>query len=294
LRFPARFPYLVTRDGLVVGYSIPPLVTTTRASSPHSARAPLARGIAALFPPAMRRFIRQFRGLGADARAIFVTRKIQRLTRRSSSRGAFLPPIAGSANVVFVCHGNILRSAFAAAYCRQLASAAGMTNVTVGSAGLHARIGRPADPRGIQAARQSGVDLGDHRAAQLTADLVRDADVIVVMDFTNEAECLAAFPTSRNKLRMLGAFDPEPRRSIDISDPYMQDAETVRRSYEDIATCVHAFWSMLRLTLYATRPRVAGVASPFTLSAPRPAADRSACADGSPAIGRFGAIAPRR
>lgn len=199
--------------------------------------------LAALLPGRARRFARRCVELDARARRVFVRQTIRRLARREYP--AYSRHGGSYHHVVFVCHGNILRSPFAAALLARELNA-NYPDVVIGSAGLHARSGRPADPRGIVAAQSADIDLRSHRAAPLTAELVRAADLLVVMDFANEAECIAWFPDAEGKVRLLGAFDATGSRdSIEIPDPYTLDGAAVAHCYENVARCISGLRSAL-------------------------------------------------
>src|SRR3954468_16633311 len=60
-------------------------------------------------------------------------------------------------NVVFICHGNIMRSPVAEAMLKQELEKHSPTNVMVTSAGMHAINGRVADPRAQTVAPEFGV-----------------------------------------------------------------------------------------------------------------------------------------
>lgn len=208
------------------------------------------RALTALVPAEARLFARRFAELESGARRVFLRQTIRRLARRR--RRADSRAIAGHQHVLFVCHGNILRSPFAAALLRRELGACS-PNYIIASAGLHARSERPADPRGVVAAQSLGIDLKAHRAALLTEELVDAADVLVVMDFENEAECIASFPQAERKLWFLGAFDPGPARNrIEIPDPYTLDEAAVARCYHDVARCVGGLRAAL---LVGSRPQ---------------------------------------
>jgi protein-tyrosine-phosphatase len=208
-------------------------------SAPADATRP---ALAFLIPSGARRFIRRYIDLDARARRVFLRRTIRRLARRQATVAA--GPTARCGHIVFVCHGNILRSAFAAALLIRKLQAD--QKLVVSSAGLHAQVAQPADPRGVDAARFFDVDLRPHRAAPLTAELVRAADMLIVMDFANEAECTAWFPEAATKLRLLGSFDSLPgRRSVEIQDPYTLDGVGVRRCYDEVARCIDGLRAVL-------------------------------------------------
>jgi protein-tyrosine phosphatase len=135
-------------------------------------------------------------------------------------------------SVLVLCHGNIMRSPFAAARLR-----ASLRTVEVTSAGLAARPGREIEPRARDEATRHGVDLAGHQARAVEAHEVARADLVVVMDRLNEARLLARFPACRAKARLLGAFDPiDPRP--EIADPYTTGATELRACFERIDRAV--------------------------------------------------------
>jgi len=66
------------------------------------------------------------------------------------------------------------------------------------------------------------VDLDEHRATLLTAELVAANDVIFAMDEFNFANIVASFPESRGKVMLFGGMTPSGvYRPHEIADPYM-------------------------------------------------------------------------
>ncbi|MEQ1570821.1 MAG: low molecular weight phosphotyrosine protein phosphatase [Myxococcota bacterium] len=83
--------------------------------------------------------------------------------------------------LLFVCSGNICRSPMAAALADRRMLALGR-DVEVRSAGTLGLVDRPAEPRAVAVCREIGLDLTEHRSRPLTAELVRWADRIFVME----------------------------------------------------------------------------------------------------------------
>jgi protein-tyrosine-phosphatase len=153
---------------------------------------------------------------------------------RACFRQSALNTAARARRVLFICHGNIMRSAFAAAYLRQRAPAT--LDIEAASAGDYPRSGRPADPRMLDAARQWGVDLSGHRSRVVDAEMVRWADVILVMDRKNR-EALRHLPDAAGKVHFLGLLDPAAAR-VEIGDPYCGDDRAAATVCESIVTAV--------------------------------------------------------
>jgi len=156
--------------------------------------------------------------LPAGRRATYVKRKLLRGAR--AERAVELPRSISS--VLFVCHGNIMRSAAAAEFLRSELALAGVEGVTVASAGTHARDGKPADTRAQEAARALGISLQRHGATRITSRHIADFDVIFAMDELNYVNLVTAFPASRDKLMLFGGINATGTyRPHEIADPYL-------------------------------------------------------------------------
>src|SRR5947208_2161515 len=83
--------------------------------------------------------------------------------------------------ILFVCTGNTCRSPLAEAIARKIAIERGLQDVEAISAGTSAHDGAPASDGSLLVGMERNMDLGQHRSQQLTKELVRDADLILVM-----------------------------------------------------------------------------------------------------------------
>jgi len=115
--------------------------------------------------------------------------------------------------LVFLCKGNICRSAYAEHYARSL----GMHST---SAGLWADKGKPADGTALRVARSFGVDLAAHRSRTPDELEFSSGDLVVVF----EPKHLSAFASrsgSGNDVQatLLGLWSPRAKW-VYIHDPY--------------------------------------------------------------------------
>ena len=154
--------------------------------------------------------------------------------RRRDWRGA----VRGADRVVFVCHGNIIRSPLAAvAFAREAAARGRPIQVT--SAGLAARAGEPADPRAVDSAEERGLGLGLHRARPLDTAEVGEAGAIFIMDRVNLARVLARFPEAADRVFLLGGCRPDGRVELtEIHDPVSGSLADVREAHEEVMRAV--------------------------------------------------------
>ena len=161
-------------------------------------------------------------------------KRIVRISQMSLAKGAKKP-----ARILFLCHGNIIRSPMAEALFNQKASKLGLKHVQAMSAGIYAKQGNSADPRSITVAQEFGICLKDHRARPINQKMVDEADAVFVMDSLNEAGLLDSYPKAWKKLYLLGSLKSNGDiKKKDIQDPYNGEIDDVRRCYEILESAV--------------------------------------------------------
>lgn len=111
--------------------------------------------------------------------------------------------------LVFVCHGNICRSALGDAVARTHGARAV-------SCGLHACPGRPADPRTVAYAARHGIDLAKHESARADQLQFTGEDLIVAMEPAHLVGL--ADLMGEAQVTLLGLWLPEPLAYL--HDPY--------------------------------------------------------------------------
>jgi protein-tyrosine phosphatase len=113
--------------------------------------------------------------------------------------------------LLFVCTGNTCRSPMSEAMCRKLlAERLGCKTdeleehgVIVMSAGLSAYMGARPSPEAVEVMQKMGVDLSQHASQPLTAQLIRNADVIWTMTRSHRQAILAQWPEAAKRCEML-------------------------------------------------------------------------------------------
>lgn len=150
--------------------------------------------------------------------------------------GSLAPDPAQVRRLVFVCQGNICRSAFA----HVVAQRAGLR---VASFGLSTTSGRPAHKPAIAAARAMGHDLSDHKAIDLADYRPESGDLLLAME-VRQLHRLAADPRLKGTPRLLlGRWTrpmlPHLHDPYELDDRYM--ATCLRRIEQAVAALVSAF-----------------------------------------------------
>ncbi|MFA0441924.1 low molecular weight phosphotyrosine protein phosphatase [Vibrio sp. 10N.222.51.C12] len=132
--------------------------------------------------------------------------------------------------VLVVCVGNICRSPIGE---RMLAEM--LPNKEVASAGLASEksglVGKSADEKASAVAQRHGVCLENHQSQQLTSELCREYDLILVMEKGHIEALTSIAPEARGKTMLFGQWIGQK----DIPDPYRQSKEAFDYAFELIA-----------------------------------------------------------
>ena len=142
--------------------------------------------------------------------------------------------------VLFVCLGNICRSPLAEAAFRQEAERVGL-DVEIDSAGTGGwHRGDPPDPRAQAVARRHGVEIGDYKARQVTADDFHRFSHIIALDRDNLAALKALRPADGRAELSLLLDAVEGRQGQAVADPYYGDAAGFDITWSDAAAGARA------------------------------------------------------
>ncbi|QJQ33141.1 phosphotyrosine protein phosphatase [Sphingomonas lacunae] len=139
------------------------------------------------------------------------------------------PDLARVERLVFVCRGNICRSAFAHALAASL-------GFPVASFGLRTATGRPAHDPVIAEAKRRGFDLASHSALAVEEFEPAPGDLYLVMEYRQIGELRALAPFASTPVDLLGRYGGRPH----LHDPYGLGAAFTTTSLGDIDRSVRA------------------------------------------------------
>lgn len=155
---------------------------------------------------------------------LWVRRRPERLLRR----------LRDARRILFVCHGNVIRSAFAAHYLSSATT--GAAGPVISSAGLHADVGGTANPRAVDRARRWRVDLREHRTTPLSEEAIVSADVILAMELGHIVAIRRRYHRARQKVFLLGCLAPVT--PLEVADPIGKDHAAFDACFEHIVSAM--------------------------------------------------------
>ena len=170
-------------------------------------------------------------------------------------RRRLAPRLQGPMEAVFVCTGNVARSAAAEIIASQLSEEYGLTDdwifTSAGTSALsgsrvYRHVGKQLDERGY--------DISGYRAKQLTEDMVERATLILVAEAEHADWIIREWPQYHHKVHLikqvanlkqeigseaepisyLYSHNQAPRTSDNIGDPYRQGKEAARIAVDEI------------------------------------------------------------
>ena len=131
-------------------------------------------------------------------------------------------------NILVVCIGNICRSPMAEYLLKQQ-----YPNLHIESAGISGLTGQAADQKAILCMQRLGIDMQPHIAKKLNSELIKKADLILVMSQNQQKHIEHTWPFAKGKTFRLGHW-----QSKNVSDPYRHEQTVFDETSQLIQACV--------------------------------------------------------
>jgi protein-tyrosine-phosphatase len=122
--------------------------------------------------------------------------------------------------ILSVCTGNSCRSVMAAGLLEDLLKGKGDYKII--NAGTAAIKGMPATSEAIQVMSEQNIDVSGHRSSPLSDEMIKQADLILVMERRHKENILSRSPQAKDKVVLLSELG-------DIPDPIGKSIEFYRK-----------------------------------------------------------------
>ncbi len=145
---------------------------------------------------------------------------------------------AADKEILFVCTGNTCRSPMAEGIFSSLPN----KGYFAASAGIFAENGAKASENSVLALSEIGIDIKNHHAKQLNAEILNRADLIITLTDSHKSAILSLNEGLKNKVITLGEF---AGKITDVSDPFGGSIKVYRRCRDEIAYLVKCGYDKL-------------------------------------------------
>lgn len=149
--------------------------------------------------------------------------------------------IEGSNKILFICKGNICRSAFAEYRLKMITQQASM-DFDIYSCGIDANQSSQSPHDAITVAREYGLDLTNHVPKLVTSTYMDEADIILAMEYHQFMILKKLYPNHTDKMGLLREFMYFPQNLlVNIDDPYGWGIPAFRKSFGMIDISLRGF-----------------------------------------------------
>ena len=131
-------------------------------------------------------------------------------------------------SLLMVCQGNICRSPMAEGFFSHELKKRNIP-ITVSSAGLNAVVDFPPETYASTVMSHHGIDISKHRARQITATIIQQSDLILVMTLNQRNALIQNFFQAKGKTYLLGHW-----RGFEINDPLQLSSAVFENVFQQI------------------------------------------------------------
>jgi protein-tyrosine-phosphatase len=140
-------------------------------------------------------------------------------------------------HILFICTANICRSPAAEGLLRKRLQEDGLYDWRVSSAGTWAQLRRGAASASITLMAGRGIDISSHRAREVTAELLADADLILCMEAGHAEALRVEFPEAADRTYLLSEM---AGGDDNVEDPYGGPHEGYVKMIDELSSLIDA------------------------------------------------------
>ena len=135
--------------------------------------------------------------------------------------------------ILFVCTANRCRSPMAERLFKRILAARGLSESDwqVTSAGTWTEDGIPPDENLVAAMAAFEIDVRDHRSRMLTAAIIAEQDLVLVMEIHHKEALCFEFPTQSERVFLISEMIG---KTFEISDPFSRPLKAYTRTAKQL------------------------------------------------------------
>ena len=142
--------------------------------------------------------------------------------------------------IMFICTGNICRSAMAEGMMRKEVEESNLKNIEVCSCGIYAETGDYSTYNAVEAAKVYDADISEHRATNIRDSKINEMDLILCATTSHKQNVIFLYPNLKDKVYTMKEYAEIDKngQDLDIKDPWGYDLNVYYNCALEIEECV--------------------------------------------------------
>lgn len=142
-------------------------------------------------------------------------------------------------NIMFICTGNICRSAMAHAMLEKKIKEINK-DIEVYSCGIFAENGDISTNEAVQTMKEYDIDLKKHKATNIQNSNIKDMDIILCATTAHKNNVINMYPELKEKIFTMKEYAGY-NNDLDIKDPWGYGIDVYKRCAKEIEECINKY-----------------------------------------------------
>ncbi len=143
-------------------------------------------------------------------------------------------------NIMFICTGNICRSAMAHAMLEKKIKEINK-DIEVYSCGIFAENGDVSTNEAVQTMKEYDIDLKKHKATNIQNSNIKDMDIILCATTAHKNNVINMYPELKEKIFTMKEYAGYDNNDLDIKDPWGYGIDVYKRCSKEIEECINKY-----------------------------------------------------